>query len=148
MSSTRLTRNRHIRLMIISVALILGTIPLGTIWIVKAAIFGVGPWRGWAFTHEHYSVVHRIPASVWKNNPFTVLFLEMNRWSLVMCAFLFFALFGFADEARQHYRRVYTSITSRIVYSLSNLRDRPTKEYVVHSQRRLVYLIVAHIFSR
>jgi hypothetical protein len=26
---------------------------------------------------------------------------------LVLCAFVFLALFGFADEARQHYRRVY-----------------------------------------
>ena len=146
MASTRLTRNRHIRLMIISVALILGTIPLGMLWIVKAANFGVNPWRGWAFTHKDYSVVHRIPASVWKNNPFLVLSLEMNRWSLVMCAFLFFALFGFADEARQHYRHVYRSIASRIGYFLSNLRGRPSKEYVVLSQRGFVYLIVSHIF--
>ena len=121
MSSTRLTRSRYIRLMVISVPEILGTIPLGTLYIVKNVKSGVNPWRGWAYTHENYSVVYQVPASIWKNTPEDVFSLEMYRWSLVLCAFLFFALFGFADEALQHYRRVYTSIASRIGYSRSTL---------------------------
>ena len=47
--------------------------------------------------------------------------LEVFRWSLVLCAFVFFALFGFADEARQHYRLVYTTLASRIGYSTFTL---------------------------
>jgi pheromone a factor receptor len=121
MSSTGLTRNRYIRLMAISAAEILGTIPLGTLYIVKNAKSGVEPWRGWAYTHENYSAVYQVPASVWKNEPDSVFALEMYRWSLVLCAFVFFALFGFANEARQHYRRVYTSIASHIGYSTSTL---------------------------
>ena len=117
MSSTHLTRNRYIRLMVISATEIVGTIPLGTVYIVKTAKLGVGPWRGWTFTHEGYSAVYQIPASVWKNDSYNVFALEMFRWSLVLCAFLFFALFGFANEARQQYRRVYTAIASRIGYS-------------------------------
>jgi len=147
MSSTRLNRNRYIRLMIISATEILGTIPLATVYIVKNAKLGVDPWRGWAYTHEHYSVVYQVPASVWRNDPDSVFALEMYRWSLVLCAFLFFALFGFADEARQHYRRVYTSIASRVGYSTSTL-FRSLQAYVIHSLRELLRLIVTHfLFS-
>jgi pheromone a factor receptor len=129
MSSTHLTRSRYIRLMVISATEIIGTIPLGTVYIVKTVKLGVGPWRGWTFTHEDYSAVYQIPASVWKNDSYDVFALEMFRWSLVLCAFLFFALFGFANEARQHYHRVYTTIASRIGYSTSIL-FRSSQAYV------------------
>jgi hypothetical protein len=144
MSATRLTRNRYIRLMAISATEILGTIPLGTLYIVKNAKLGVEPWRGWAYTHEDYSAVYQVPASVWKNDPDGVFALEMYRWSLVLCAFLFFALFGFADEAWQHYRRVYTSIASRISPSTTTLL-KSSQAYVVHSLCEFVSLIVTHI---
>jgi len=130
MSSTPgLSRSRYLRLMAISAMEILGTIPLGTFYIVHNAKLGVDPWRGWAFTHKHYSVVHQVPASTWKNNPDSVLALEMFRWSLVLCAFAFFALFGFADEALRHYRRLYTSIASRV----GNSTFKSSHAFVVHS---------------
>jgi pheromone a factor receptor len=133
MSSTLgLSPGRYIRLMAISAAEILGTIPLGTFYIVHNSKLGVTPWRGWAHTHKNYSEVIQVPASIWKNNPNSVLALEMYRWSLVLCAFLFFALFGFANEARQNYRRLYTSIASRIGYSTSTL-FRPSNAYVFYS---------------
>jgi pheromone a factor receptor len=107
--------------MFVSGAEILGTIPLGTVLIVKDAKSGVDPWRGWAYTHKNYSAVYQVPASIWKNDPNSVFFLEMYRWALVLCAFVFFALFGFADEARRRYRRVYASVANRISYSTSAL---------------------------
>jgi pheromone a factor receptor len=126
--------------MAISATEILGTIPLGTLYIVRNAKLGVEPWRGWAHMHEHYSVVRQVPASIWKNEPDGVFALEMYRWSLVLCAFLFFALFGFADEARRHYRLVYASIASRIGYSTSALH-RSSHACVVHS---ICGIIVTH----
>jgi pheromone a factor receptor len=133
MSSTPgLSRGRYIRLMAISAVEILGTIPLGTLYIVQISKLGVTPWRGWAHTHKNYSEVNQVPASIWKNEPDSVFFLEMYRWSLVLCAFLFFALFGFANEARQNYRRLYTSIASRIGYSTCNLL-RPSNACVFYS---------------
>jgi pheromone a factor receptor len=132
MASAGLSRSRYIRLMVISATEILGTIPLGTLIIVKNAKLGVDPWKGWAYTHADYSVVYQVPASIWKNNPNSVFALEMFRWSLVLCAFLFFALFGLADEARRHYRCVYASIASRIGYSTSVLH-RSSHACVVHS---------------
>ena len=138
MSSVGLNRNRYIRLMAISATEILGTIPLGTLIIVKNAKLGVHPWKGWAKTHEQYSVVYQIPAFIWKNFPDSVFALEMYRWLLVLCAFLFFALFGFADEARRNYRSVYASITSRIGYPISALH-KSSHACVVHS----IYMSIA-----
>jgi Pheromone A receptor len=122
MSSQGLSRGRYFRLMALSATEILGTIPLGTYFIVTNAKAGVQPWESWAEIHSNYSDVHQVPSIVWEGDPFLAGGLEIFRWSLVACAFIFFAFFGFADEACQHYRSVYTSIASRIRYSTSTLR--------------------------
>ena len=103
--------------MALSATEILGTIPLGTYIIVASAKEGVTPWKGWAYTHGNSSAVAQIAGFIWRSVPITHKGLEMFRWSLVACAFVFFAFFGFADEALQHYRRLYTSIASHVGYS-------------------------------
>jgi pheromone a factor receptor len=108
------SRGLYLRLMAISGIEILGTIPMGTYFIVSNARAGVTPWKGWAYTHSNYSDVVQIAGFIWKNDPNLANGLEIFRWLLVACAFIFFALFGFADETRQLYRRVYKSIASRI----------------------------------
>lgn len=115
MSSNRnLNRGRYLRLMALSAIEILGTIPIGTYVIVYNAKQGVGPWISWENVHSDYSRVIQVPAFVWKEDPGIYNGLEMFRWLIVTCAFIFFGFFGFADEARQHYRLVYTSLASRI----------------------------------
>ena len=116
LSSRGLSSGRYLRLMALSSIEILGTIPLGTYFIVDNAKQGVVPWDGWATVHSHYSEVNQFPAIIWKNKQQMAVNLEMFRWLLVACAFIFFAFFGFADDALQHYRRVYASLTSRIGY--------------------------------
>jgi pheromone a factor receptor len=103
----------YFRLMAISVVEIIGTIPFGTYWIVFHARNGLGPWKSWAYQHADYSHIPQIPASIWKDDHHLVVALELTRWSLVVCAFIFFAFFGFAEEARQHYRFIYTSLFHR-----------------------------------
>jgi len=117
--------------MLISTTEILGTIPLATYYIVFDAKLGVSPYS-WTSTHRHYSEIIQVPASIWKNDYNTALTLEMFRWSLVFCAFIFFALFGFAGEARQNYRRMYASTTSRIRHWTSALHGS-SHVCVVHS---------------
>jgi pheromone a factor receptor len=101
--------------MALSATEILGTIPLGTYFMVSSAKMGVKPWKSWADTHSHYSTIHQVPGFIWKNDPNLAIKLELFRWSLVACAFIFFAFFGFADEARQHYRLVYAWFARRIM---------------------------------
>jgi len=58
-------------------------------------------------THRNYSRVIQVPRSIWRNDYRSVQALEISRWTLVLAAFLFFAFFGFPEEARQHYRLMY-----------------------------------------
>jgi pheromone a factor receptor len=122
MSSTSgFSQSRYLRLMAISSVELLGTIPLSMVIIVADAIEGFDstPWRSWADTHSHYSVVPQIAGFIWKDIPKIAFFLEMYRWLLVACAFIFFALFGFAGEAREQYYRLYKLLAKHISTSPS-----------------------------
>jgi hypothetical protein len=116
--------------MAISSTEMLFTIPLGTYYIVYNAKGGIEPWVSWADMHKDYSSVLQIAGFIWKNDSSAVTGLELYRWSLIVCSFVFFAFFGFADEARQHYRRVYTTLASRIGYSTFTLQGS-SHAYVV-----------------
>jgi hypothetical protein len=115
-------RGRYLRLMTISSIEILGTIPLGTYFIVTDTKIGVEPWKGWARMHSHYSEVEHVAGFIWRNGSHNI---ELFRWSLVLCAFIFFALFGFAGEAREHYYRLYNSLARRIGNSTSTPHGTP-----------------------
>ena len=119
---------QYLRLMAISTTEMFGTIPLGTFYMVLNAKLGVSPWTGWASMHNHYSQVDQVAGFIWKNEPLEALGLEMFRWSLVACAFLFFALFGFTFEAREQYYGLYkflTRVTKQMSTSSSALHGAP-----------------------
>ncbi|KAI0297142.1 GPCR fungal pheromone mating factor [Russula brevipes] len=111
-----LNHDRYFRLMALSSTDIFLTIPITTYFIVLDVKRGVTPWISWSDTHSNYSRVVQVPGVVWKSDSRGSQALEMYRWSLVLCAFVFFAFFGFAEEARQHYRLVYNSLARRIGY--------------------------------
>ena len=115
-------RGQYVRLMAISSTGILGTVPLATYYIVDDAKFGIVPWKGWVRMHSHYSKVEQVAAFIWKNEYRAAFGLEMFRWSLVVCAFLFFTLFGLSGEAREHYYRLYKLLARRIGRSTSTAR--------------------------
>ena len=114
-------RGQYLRLMAISSIEILGTIPLGTYYIVTNAKAGVVPWRGWARMHSHSSEVIQVAGFIWRNNPQGSVDIEMFRWEHVGCAFIFFALFGFSGEAREHYHRLFKLLARRMGKSTSAL---------------------------
>ncbi|SRR6266478_3885619 len=134
---------QYLRLMAISATEVLGTIPLGTFYIVNDAKSGVVPWKGWAYMHRHDSEVRQVPSYTWKNDHRSALFLEMFRWSVVFCAFLFFALFGFAREAREHYFRLYKFLAGRIRKWTSTPYGAPRVCVV----RSLCYLLWLTLFN-
>src|SRR5713101_5475199 len=104
---------------------LLGTIPVGTYFIVSNVKIGVIPWRGWAAMHSYNSSVAQVAGFIWGNDPVASRSLELFRWSLVECAFIFFAFFGFAGEAREHYYRLYKSLAGRIGKSTSTPHRAP-----------------------
>jgi pheromone a factor receptor len=127
-SGSGINRSLYIRLMLLSSVEILGTIPLGSFWIYSAIKTGLTKWGSWTDIHSDYSKIPQIPSIVWKHSSLTA---ELPRWTLVLCAFLFFAFFGLAEEARKHYRLVYTSLANRLGYSTSSNTTCSSNGYAV-----------------
>lgn len=115
-----LTVNRYFRLMALATIELICTIPFATYFIIINASGGqVFPYKGWADLHFHWSFVGQFPATLWRLDHKAEIALELTRWLVVVCAFVFFAFFGFADEARRNYKRVITSaLESRFVRKL------------------------------
>ncbi|RXW19569.1 hypothetical protein EST38_g6291 [Candolleomyces aberdarensis] len=116
-----LTHSRYVRLMLLAGIEMACTIPLGC-WVIAVNVMaGVFPWLGWADTHYGFSRVDKIPAIIWRNDPASNNGLEFTRWSVVVCAMVFFAFFGFADEARKNYRSAVETVAKKMGYSTFTL---------------------------
>jgi pheromone a factor receptor len=110
-SNSSISIGRYIRLMMLSIIDMLCTIPLGvySIYIGNKGV-SLAPWISWEDTHFNFSRVGVVPSLIWRSDPSFQTSVELTRWLPVFCAFLFFALFGFASEAKKHYKIVFTLI--------------------------------------
>jgi hypothetical protein len=110
-SNSSLTVNRYFRLMGLATTEILLNTPVSVYGIYLNIVDNpIQPWKGWADAHFNYSAVDLIPAFEWRSTFTSEISLELSRWSLVFCAFLFFGFFGFADEARKRYRLAFWAV--------------------------------------
>jgi pheromone a factor receptor len=121
-----LTSNRYIRLMCLAGIEMACTIPIGAWTIAVNVMAGTFPWLGWADTHFGFSRVDLIPAIFWRNDPSSVNGLEFTRWSIVACSLVFFAFFGFADEARKNYRSAVETVAKKVGISTFTLTGTKT----------------------
>lgn len=132
-SNANLSSSRYFRLMCLAGMECIGTVPMGVYALVLNVKAGISPWKGWADTHFHFSKVGQIPFILWSLNPDLVKALELSRWDVVACAFIFFAFFGFADEARKNYRAMVATVAKRVGYSTmtaSTLNNSSLNGYV------------------
>jgi len=108
-------QSRYIRLIALSASQLLFALPL-TIFVLylDTNVVPMFPWISWEDTHFNYSFVDQIPAFTWRASPASEATLELVRWLTVFSAFFFFAFFGFAEEARKHYRLAYSFASSRL----------------------------------
>lgn len=107
-SNSPVTINRYLRLMAMAFTEMLLTVPLGAYSIyLNATEHEVQPWISWTNVHYGFSRVGQVPAVVWHLDHVTVVAIELSRWSLPFCAILFFLFFGFAEEARRHYKLAF-----------------------------------------
>jgi len=96
---------------------------LGIPWSVYACLYlniaasNIHPYKSWDNVHASFSAIGQFPSFEWKQNHTTVVSIELTRWATIVCAFEFFGLFGFAREARKHYRIAINSIAKRVGYS-------------------------------
>lgn len=115
-SNSNLTYSRYWRLVALASIDFCFTIPLATWGFVGPMLWSeVRPWVSWADTHWGYSRVFQFPKVLIPS--VVAVSLETTRWAAVLCAFVFFAFFGFADEARKNYRALATTVSKRLGYT-------------------------------
>ena len=117
---SNLSSSFYLRLMCFGGLEILATVPVASFFLYGAITAGIYPWTGWRDVHSHFSNIHFVPRSVWSKYPNN----ELSRWISVICAFIFFAFFGFAEEARANYRAVYLTVVKHI--GLSTASSKPS----------------------
>lgn len=111
-SHRNLSGSRYMRLMLLAGLEVLCTVPLGIYNLCMYITAGyLYPWQGWAVTHKGFQRVDQFPAILWKNDPIGYAQLEGTRWTVVACAIVFFAFFGFADEAIKNYRSAIRTVS-------------------------------------
>jgi hypothetical protein len=111
--SSALTINRYFRLMLLATVEICCTIPISSYFLYTDTFHLLTPWISWSNIHFNFSRVDLIPAVLWRSNHAQLVAVELSRWVLPLCSILFFALFGFAEEAQRHYRMFYCWIAKK-----------------------------------
>ncbi|RXW13263.1 hypothetical protein EST38_g12588 [Candolleomyces aberdarensis] len=111
-NQSALTFSRYFRLMALAMTDILVTTPLSifTIWL-NATATPIAPYISWEDTHFNYGRVERIPAILWRNSGVAAVGIDFSRWITPVCALVFFAFFGFADEAQRNYKKAWIWVT-------------------------------------
>ncbi|KAF5385781.1 hypothetical protein D9615_002418 [Tricholomella constricta] len=109
-SHPSLNASRYLRLMCLASTEIALSVPLALVAIVISSQGDVQPWISWEDVHFGFSWVERYPAVVWRATSTSNLGLERTRWGTVVCGLIFFAFFGFAEEAMDHYRFAYRAV--------------------------------------
>jgi pheromone a factor receptor len=136
-NNNNLNLNRYVRLMCLASTDVLCSVPLASyvLW-TNTSVWGINKWISWEDTHSNFSRVGQVPGIIWRSNAFLVSGLESFRWLTVGCAFLFFAYFGFADEAIKNYRSAFFSVAKRVGYSTATMSSGVTSSngYVHLSQ--------------
>jgi len=114
-TNSNLTYSHYWRLVALSSVDFCFTIPLAT-WsiIANATSSEVHPYVSWEYAHWGYSRVFQFPRVQLEQDPIMLYLLETTRWAAVLCAFVFFGFFGFADEARKNYSALASTVTKRL----------------------------------
>ena len=120
-SHSAMNLSRYLRLMLLSIMDISLTLPLAvySLYISNKGV-RLAPWISWSDTHFDFGRVNLIPTAIWSSDPSYKTSVELTNWLPILCAFLFFALFGFAHEARKQYSRVFSWIAARLGFKLSS----------------------------
>lgn len=113
-SATSLSIDRYFRLMCLATMEIIFTIPISSYGLyLNITSKPIYVWKSWSDIHFDFYLIDAVPAEEWRSIPIAATVLELNRWSVIICALIFFAFFGFAEEARKNYRSAYWYIASR-----------------------------------
>ena len=122
-SNSGLNPSRFFRLMTFAALEVLCCIAVAiTITVFYMTQGEIQPWISWEDTHRDFSQIDLIPSRIWRYDPTTNVSLEMSRWIVVVCGFIF-VLFGFADKAQGTLQANTSNVVQRRGHP-SNLRMR------------------------
>ncbi|KAH7882760.1 pheromone A receptor-domain-containing protein [Phlebopus sp. FC_14] len=121
-ANKNLSSGRYFRLMGLAGIEVLCTVPLGAYSIyLNSTAEPIQRWISWSNTHYDFSRVGQYPSVVWHENQLTVISIQLSRYFIIICALIFFAFFGFADEAKRNYRLAYESVAKRVGLSTGTI---------------------------
>ncbi|KAF9555103.1 fungal pheromone STE3G-protein-coupled receptor [Agrocybe pediades] len=114
-STTSLSVDRYFRLICLATTEIFLTVPISTYTLyLNITSKPIYHWVSWSDTHFDFYIIDVYPAKLWQSNSVFASILEVDRWSVVICAIIFFAFFGLAEEARKNYKAAYRFIARRL----------------------------------
>ncbi|KAH9943341.1 STE3-domain-containing protein [Epithele typhae] len=118
LNNPNLSFNRYFRLMGLAATEILFSVPLSVYNIVvNLRLTPIYQWAGLDDLHFGFSRIDQIPAIVWRQIPGFESAFAYRIWITVGCGIAFFLLFGFAEEARKHYRSAFESVARRVGFT-------------------------------
>jgi pheromone a factor receptor len=115
--------HRYIRLMLFSACDLLVGTPI-TVFYLYCAL-PLFPLR--RITERDYSRVPQVPAVLWRATTIRQLHVELSRWIMVFCAFIYFAIFGFTQESRNNYRATLRPVV-QVFIMITGIKIRPSSK--------------------
>lgn len=109
-----LTYNRYFRVMGLACTELISTVPLALWLTIRSAMQPIYTWRGLGNLHYDFSRVDQWPSFVWLADETGRQSLEYQCWITVAMPLVFFAFFGFTEEAMRHYKSVFSYVIKPI----------------------------------
>ncbi|KAG9086573.1 a-factor receptor [Ceratobasidium sp. 370] len=112
-SGSNLSMSRYFRLMALAGTDMAFTTPLALYFLINSLIqTPPTPWISWEDVHEDIHEVWTWSRQELLASPLGMISLDLNRWALPGCAFVFFAYFGFSREAIDYYKKIFWKIVA------------------------------------
>ena len=124
--SPNLTIHRYFRLLFMAVIEICCTIPICSLLLYHDyATSPLYPYKGLADLHLGFSRVRQYPLEIWIQWSGLGSSFIIQNWLFILCALVYFLIFGLTEEARRHYVSGFT-VVARILHITPNATNSET----------------------
>jgi pheromone a factor receptor len=111
-SNSAMTTNRYLRLIAMALTEMIWGTSLTAFNLFSNVSIGLRPWKSWANVHSNFLRVGLFPISVLP--PQFVTTMMILWWSIPASGLIFFAFFGFGEEALKEYKKVWAWIMVKV----------------------------------
>ncbi|KAG8793269.1 a-factor receptor [Ceratobasidium sp. 428] len=128
-SPTGINMSRYFRMMGLSSGEMLFSLPLSLYILYLNLQTPQLPWVSWEYTHNHFSVVQKVPIEFIKADITQYNVMMLNQWCLPTGGYLFFLWFGLAGEAVTEYKRFFYRLMAPF-----GIKPSPPKPATINSR--------------